>query len=152
MRRLMFWALFSATLMVYGTMILWSLPTISAAAGGLVPFDMRPSGYDYAEALMLFFAIVAMQPQRIGGWRYVLAAPVLGVAGFDYLENHAVAAMIDAGADGLTSALASSASLFTVLKSGFTTAAMVAVLALLLGRAAAAIARRVRRRAVSAAA
>jgi hypothetical protein len=31
-------------------MLAWSLPTVSDAAGGLVPFDMRPAGYSFAEA------------------------------------------------------------------------------------------------------
>lgn len=49
-RKLAFWALFAVTMGVYGTMLPWSLPAVSAAAGGLMPFDMRPGGYDAGEA------------------------------------------------------------------------------------------------------
>jgi hypothetical protein len=45
-----FWILFAVTVVVYGAMVLWSLPRIAAAAGGLAPFDMRPTGYSFDEA------------------------------------------------------------------------------------------------------
>lgn len=45
-----YWLLVAATLALYLTMILWSLPVIQAAANGLTPFDMRPTGYSFAEA------------------------------------------------------------------------------------------------------
>jgi hypothetical protein len=35
---------------VYGTMVIWPLPRITAAADGLAPFDMRPLGNTFAEA------------------------------------------------------------------------------------------------------
>jgi hypothetical protein len=50
MQRLLFWALVALTLTTYAAMLTWSLPTLSAAAGGLAPFDMRPGGYGLAEA------------------------------------------------------------------------------------------------------
>jgi hypothetical protein len=49
-RRALFWALAAVTLAVYLAMVLWSLPRISAAAGGLAPFDLRPGGYSEAQA------------------------------------------------------------------------------------------------------
>lgn len=49
MKRL-FWTLFAITMAVYATIVAWSLPQISAAAGGLVPFDMRPGGYTFEDA------------------------------------------------------------------------------------------------------
>jgi len=45
-----FWILFAVTVVVYGVMVLWSLPRIAAAAGGLAAFDMRPTGYSFDEA------------------------------------------------------------------------------------------------------
>lgn len=165
MQRLMFWGLFCVTAAVYGTMLGWSLPTISGAAGGLVPFDMRPGGYDFSEALAfvsaltgagasfyldvqqkldiaypalisltLFFAIAALLPSRLGRWRWVVAALVLPVAGFDYLENHAVAMMIEAGPNGLTADLVATASMWTVLKSSASMLAMTSLLILLVVR------------------
>jgi hypothetical protein len=46
----LFWVSLLAAVGVYLTMILWTLPAITAAAGGLAPFDLRPLGYDLAEA------------------------------------------------------------------------------------------------------
>lgn len=45
-----FWVSFVATSAIYAVMVLWSLPKISAAAGGLASFDMRPAGYSLDEA------------------------------------------------------------------------------------------------------
>jgi hypothetical protein len=45
-----FWISLLAAAGIYVTMIAWSLPAITAAAGGLTPFDLRPLGYDFAEA------------------------------------------------------------------------------------------------------
>ncbi len=46
----LFWFCCAAAVAVYAVMVLWSLPLISAEAGGLMPFDMRPMGYDLGEA------------------------------------------------------------------------------------------------------
>jgi membrane protease YdiL (CAAX protease family) len=166
MPRLLFWGLFSLTLAIYATMLGWSLPIVASAAGGLVPFDMRPGGYSFADAqaflnvlspegaafyvdvqqkldiaypgllaLTLLFAIAALLPRRIGAWRWAAAMIALPVGVFDYLENHAVAQMIGAGATGLTPEVVAIASQWTVLKAGASTVAMSVVLALLLGRA-----------------
>jgi hypothetical protein len=48
--RLLFWSLVAATLALYALMLAWSIPRISAEAGGLAVFDMRPAGYDLEEA------------------------------------------------------------------------------------------------------
>lgn len=158
----LFWPGFVVTLLVYGTMLAWSLPFIAAEANGIPPFDMRPTGYSFQEAreflgtlspegrdfylevqhrldlaypaliaFTLFSAIVLLTPSRLGALRYPLA--LLPVAGsiFDYLENHSVAEMLAVGADGLTAELASRANIYTVLKSGLTTAAMLVTLTLL---------------------
>jgi len=52
-----FWILFVVTLVVYGVMVLWSLPRIAGAAGGLAPFDMRPTGYGFDEAKAFLAAL-----------------------------------------------------------------------------------------------
>src|SRR4051812_21399203 len=59
MKRAMFWGLVGVTVAVYGTMLGWSLPTISAAASGLAPFDMRPGGYSFSEAQAFLRALTA---------------------------------------------------------------------------------------------
>lgn len=55
--RVAFWLLFAATLCVYAIMLAWTLPAISAAAGGLAPFDMRPSGYSFDTAKAFLAAL-----------------------------------------------------------------------------------------------
>jgi hypothetical protein len=45
-----FWALFVGMALVYAIMVTWSLPKISAMAGGQIPFDLRPFGYSVDEA------------------------------------------------------------------------------------------------------
>lgn len=175
MRKLLFWSLCGATLAVYLVMALWSLPTVSAGAGGLAPFDMRPGGYSEAEArsflaaltpsassfyrdvqhkldlaypalaaLTLFFAISALLPSSWGNWRFLAAAPAIFVAIFDYLENHAVDALLLAGPDA-TPAMIASASQWTMLKSLSTTVVASALLVLLIWRGVIAWRQRMRR-------
>jgi hypothetical protein len=157
-RRVAFWALFAVTGAIYYVMVFWSLPKIASAAGGAMPFDMRPGGYSFDEAkaflgalssdgaafyvnvqhrldaiypalyaATLFFAIRALAPFR-SAWPTLLALAAFPGAVFDYLENAAVTAMLNAGADGLTPELAERASLWTLLKSVFTTIAMLLAL------------------------
>jgi hypothetical protein len=158
-----FWLVFAVMAAIYAVMLIWTLPTISAEAGGLMPFDTRPFGYSFEEAkafltalsadgralylgeqhfLDLFYpallaatlilaAIVLTSP---GLLRWLLSVPAaLGLV-FDYLENRAVGRMLEAGPDGLTETLVSEASRWTVLKSAFTTIAIVAVIVLLVVR------------------
>jgi len=56
-RRGLFWVLFAATLVLYGVIVLWSLPQISKAASGLPPFDLRPLGYSLDEATAFLAAL-----------------------------------------------------------------------------------------------
>jgi hypothetical protein len=49
MKKILFWGVVGLTVAVYSTMLGWSLPTISRAAGGQLPFDMRPGGYSLAD-------------------------------------------------------------------------------------------------------
>jgi hypothetical protein len=173
MRKWAFWILAGATLALYLAIVLWSLPTVTAEAGGLTPFDLRPGGYSFEEAraflaaltpegvafydqvqhrldiffpaliaLTLYFAIAALLPRSLGGWRFVLATPALLLAPFDWLENAAVGEMLHAGAEGTTSQMASAASGWTQAKSLMTTVVMSALLLLLIWKAGAAIARR----------
>ena len=53
----LFWFVVAATLAVYGVMIFWSIPKISAQAGGLAVFDMRPGGYSFEEAKAFLAAL-----------------------------------------------------------------------------------------------
>lgn len=45
-----FWLVVAATLGDYLVMVFWSIPRISAEAGGLPVFDLRPGGYSFEEA------------------------------------------------------------------------------------------------------
>jgi hypothetical protein len=155
-----FWLVFAAMAAVYAVMLFWTLPTIAAAAGGLAPFDMRPFGYSFEEAraflaalpeygrllyrhIQLFLdllypallaatLILATILLTVPGWlrRLLIALAVLGMV-FDYLENISIARMLDAGPNGLTETLAAEASRWTILKSGFTTVSIAAVIVLL---------------------
>lgn len=155
----LFWILLALALAVYLVMVLWSLPFVAAQAGGLVPFDMRPTGYSAEEAraflgalsdegrvfylgtqhlldwfypglmgVVLAMAIVMLFARAPVWLRYGLAATAIIGAGFDYLENARVAGMLRAAVVDVSDADIAAASQATVLKSGFTTVAMVAVL------------------------
>ncbi|MCB1501403.1 MAG: hypothetical protein KDK07_16725 [Bauldia sp.] len=82
-------------------------------------------------AATLFFAIGMLAPKALGIWRWMIALIAIPGAVFDYLENAAVSAMIAAGPDGISDDQIATASLWTVLKSAFTTIAIVVLLALL---------------------
>ncbi len=56
-RRIGFWLLFAVALAVYATMLMWTLPAITTASGGLTPFDLRPSGYSFDEAKAFLTAL-----------------------------------------------------------------------------------------------
>ena len=143
---------------LYGTMAFWSLPHLSDLAGGMVPFDLRPTGYDTETARRLIAALgvegrafyldvqhrldTVYPPARavvLAGAALRLAPGRVGIglalaaaaaAGFDWAENLAVAELLRAGPEGFDPALAARASLFTVAKSALTTLVMVALLLL----------------------
>jgi len=153
----------AATLSVYAVMVLWSLPKISAAAGGIMPFDMRPGGYSFAEAqsflatldpeatafylstqlrLDLLYPALLMLTLVFGGYRlglagwrrglaHFIAAFAVAGAAFDYLENAAIAGMLNAGATGVLPQEVALASQWTMLKSGATSVAGIGLLVLL---------------------
>lgn len=153
-----FWICFFAATGLYLVMVLWSLPLISEAAGGDVPFDMRPTGYSGEEARAFLTALsdegrafyLAVQhrldsiyPGLLGvtlalglmlvyrGWVAALGVVLsAGVALADYMENMAVATMLRVGPEGVSDAMADAASGWTLLKSGLST---VVFLALLIG-------------------
>ena len=154
-----YWVVVAATVANYLIMILWSLPKVSEMAGGGVPFDMRPGGYSFDEALdflititdtgrdfylntqhfldsfypALFAATVAIALvhllPRYWGWTLATIAIVAGA--FDYLENSAVAAMLRVEPDALTQVMVSTASNWTLAKSVSTTIASLALLIVL---------------------
>ena len=157
----LFWAVVVATLAVYAAMLGWSIPAISDAAGGRAVFDMLPAGYSYAEAQaflaalspegadfylrvqhrldLIYPALLAISTgwamvRLAPHWRWrpaLLLAPIPGTV-FDYLENRAVAAMLSAGADGLTPEMVAQASRFSQLKAIFSTLSLGLLLVLIL--------------------
>lgn len=52
-----YWLLVALTMGVYGATVFWTLPQIRAEAGGLVPFDLRPTGYGFADAQAFLTAL-----------------------------------------------------------------------------------------------
>jgi hypothetical protein len=145
-----FWAVVVATLAVYAVMLGWSIPAISDAAGGRAVFDMLPAGYSYAEAQAFLAALSPegadfylrvqhrldlIYPALLAistGWAMVrlaprwwwrpalLLVPIRGM-GFGWVESRAVAAMLSAGADGLTPEMVAQASRFSQLEGVFRT-------------------------------
>ena len=128
-------------------------------AGGGVPFDMRPGGYSFDDALefliaitdtgrdfylntqqlldsfypTLFAATVAIALAHLlpRYWGWALATIAIVAGGFDYLEKSAVAAMLRVEPDALTQAMVSTASNWTLAKSVSTTIASLALLIVL---------------------
>ncbi|MDR9483847.1 MAG: hypothetical protein RI566_01620 [Sediminimonas sp.] len=159
MRRV-FVATLALTLINYLAMLLWTLPALIEAAGGLRPFDLRPLGYDLSQtrgylgalpgqardlyltaqhwldttypallALSLILALHLLLGAR-GVW-LARAGSVVAVLGAvaDYVENAAVAALLRAGAEGVTQGMVAWASAWTVAKSAATGAVMTVALA-----------------------
>lgn len=160
-----FWALAAATVAVFGTLVLWIAPKISAEAGEQLIFDERLS-YTNADAVKFFDALTPKGAAlyldefrmldtafpallaltlcvAIGhltqDWRrfprQIALTPPLLGAAFDMMENSAVATMLRAGADGLTPAMVSSASAWTTVKWLADVAAGATVAALVLSSA-----------------
>ena len=155
----LFWVCLAATLAVYAVMLGWSLPRLRELSGGLDPFDLRPFGYDAAAARALLAALgpagrdfyLAVQhgldtafPALLAvtlALAYHLLAPpraarvlaliAVAAAGFDYLENHAVAALLRGGPDGAREAMIAAASRWTQCKSAAIALALVSLIVLL---------------------
>jgi len=49
-RMKIFWTIVAIAVIDYAVMVFWSLPNIANQAGGLMPFDVRPTGYSFEEA------------------------------------------------------------------------------------------------------
>ena len=149
------WGVFVATFVVYAAMALYTLPRIAAEAGGLMPFDLRPGGYDFEAATRFLSALSAegraiyLGPQRYLDLAYpgllaltlawaafrlmsrpvavfVLGAAIAG-AGADYIENGMVARLLETPVDAVTLAQVEMASFWTRMKASLTTIAMGAV-------------------------
>jgi hypothetical protein len=154
--RFAYWATFIATMGVYMAMVIWTLPAIATAAGGLAVFDMRPTGYSPQEARAFLAALtdegraLYLGPQRLldlfypamlavvlGGaiwvlvrfaWlRRVLLAIVLGGMLADYWENALVKDLLETPGP-VSDAAILAASRATMAKSALTGLAMTAVL------------------------
>ena len=155
---LAFCALFAATMAFYAAIVLWSLPRISGAAGGLAPFDLRPAGYDLAQATAFLDALTpAARAQYLGAqhWLDTVYPPLLALTlGWAILWGFRdapavlrlgllVPAVAGAGfdllenarvaallrADDVTAGMVARASFATVAKSVATALAMLAALA-----------------------
>jgi len=155
-----FWLVVLIALGIYGTMLAWSLPKISADANGLMPFDMQPGGYTLEEAQAFlaalsdegnaFYRNVQHMLDRVfpffeslavgwaiyllappAWWRWPLALTAFPGMIFDYYENAHVAVMLLAGANGLTAYMVNMASFYTQLKSAFVTLSLVVLIAMI---------------------
>jgi hypothetical protein len=153
-----FWVVLAAMLAAWLGMNLWSAPRIEELSGGLRLLDMRLTGYSHAEAKDFVDAIGDEGAALYLGWQLWLDTifpPLLGAVLFffyrwlfpglpgliigtvsltyvaaDYLENMAVAAMVRAGANGLTPEMAAKASQWTVTKWSF---ALIGVVTMIVG-------------------
>ena len=152
----LFWVIFTTTLGLYLVMVLWSLPYIAGQAGGLTPFDMRPSGYSTDEARQFLSALSdpgrafyletqhlldAIYPGALGItmilaalllyralMRYLLICLSFVACSADYVENFAVADMLRAPLADVTAEMVSFAAGASVLKAGASTVVFVLLL------------------------
>ena len=162
----LFWVVFAAMLVPCLVMNLRTAPRIEELAGGARLLEMRLTGYSFDEArgfvttigdegarlyldvqlwldmafplllgVVLFLGYRWLFPGRPGR---IIGTISLGSILVEYLENAAVAAMLRAGADGMTPQMAATANFWTTTKWGL---AFVGAVTLLVG-----IALRLRRR------
>jgi len=153
-----FWVILAAMLAAWLGMNLWTAPRIEELSGGLRLLDMRLTGYSRAEAQDFIAAIGDEGVSLYLGaqlWLDMIFPPLLGAVLFlcyrrlfpglpgliigtvsltyvvaDYLENMALAAMLRAGADGLTPEMAATANQWTTTKWGL---ALVGLATLVIG-------------------
>ena len=144
------WALPMAAALACGVLAGWFDPQLQRAAGGLLPFDLRWSGYDQAAARAFLAALtpeareVYLGPVRIndtvlpilltltlclplGGWAWPWFLPALAYGLLDLGENMAVAQLLHIGPEVAAGPVAV-ASALTMAK--FAALAMALVLAL----------------------
>ena len=79
-------------------------------------------------AVTVGWAIWWLLPASWGWFRAVLVLPAIGGMVFDWMENAAVATMLEVGADGLTEQMVASASMWTLAKTISTTVAFALLL------------------------
>ena len=139
-----FWLFFAGMLVPWLVMNIWTAPRIEELAGGSRLLEMRLTGYSFDDARSFVAAIgddgtrfyldvqlwldMAFPPLLAAvlflGYRWlfpglpgrVIGTISLGSILVDYLENAAVAAMLRAGADGLTPEMAATANFWTTTK------------------------------------
>lgn len=154
-----FWVSLATAAAVYAVIVGWSLPAIQAGAAGLLPFDLRPTGYTIAEAQAFVDALTpearalylgpqhwldAIYPALLGlmtfsgivllaplRWRWILCLAAIPGTVSDWAENLLVARMLRQEGP-LPADLVEAASLATVTKSACTTIALVLLLLLFL--------------------
>ena len=139
-----FWITLGAALSAWLGMNLWSAPKIEELAGGLRLLDMRFTGYSFDDVQDFLAAIgdegtaLYLGPQF---WLDMIFPPLLGALLFiiyrwlfpalsglaicaasvtyvatDFLENLAIAALLRAGADGVTHEMIAMAHRWTIAK------------------------------------
>lgn len=139
-----FWLILTAMVAAWLSMTLWTAPRIEELSGGQRLLDMRFTGYSLDEVRDFVAAIGDEGAALYLGaqfWLDMIFPPLLGAVLFllyrwlfpglpgliigtvsltyvavDMLENLAVATMLRAGADGLTSEMAAAASQWTTMK------------------------------------
>lgn len=144
------WALPIVTALAYGVLGGWFGLQVRAAAGGLMPFDMRVAGYGLDEARAFLRALtpdgraIYLGPVRLNdtlfpilftltlclplrGWAGPWFLPALAYGLLDLAENMAVAQLLQNG-PGVAAGPVAVASALTVTK--FATLAIAVVLAL----------------------
>ncbi len=153
-----FWVFVAAMVVIWGLMNFGTAPRIEELSGGLRLLDMRFTGYSFDDARTYIAALGdegtelylnkqlrldMVFPPLLGavlfltfrwlfpGWvGWTIGALSLTSIPVDYLENAALAAMLRAGADGITPQMAEPAHQWTTLKWIF---AFVGLLALVVG-------------------
>lgn len=156
-----YWLLVAITFGIYLSMVIWTLPEISAAADGEPAFDLRLMGYDFDEATVFlnklnhdghdvylgiqhtldtFFPGLLGIILTIGLVRMApntnlgVAFSLFAVAGgiFDYLENYYVRVMLLTDVNEVTPEMVGTASNWTLLKSACSLIAYSALTAFLI--------------------
>ena len=77
-----FWTCLALTAALYAVMAAWSLPWIAGQAGGLRPFDMRPTGYDLDDARAFVAALSVEGREFYAGvqhWLDLIYPPLLAL-------------------------------------------------------------------------
>ena len=161
-RWIFYWIIVVASVVNYVAMVAWSLPKLQEMAGGQIPFDLRPFGYSFEEAIEFLSALGTQGREFYANTQHILDSTypallavtlIVGIlalipgnlgrilAGFallgsvfDYLENWAVSALLLDDPSKLSASDVNMASQWTVLKSIFGAIAITALLVVVLVR------------------